>query len=110
MSCFLFLFARRYFFRILDLRRDRGRNRNPFFQLLPCVAGIALIKDRRCNRPQANSTVLSAKIRIGLLVRTGPLSIHLRSPIKFVPHPFGMGCQEVSRLSAAARWRRNTSA
>jgi hypothetical protein len=85
------------FFGIWGLRHHRGSNRNLFLRGPPCIAGVALKKDRSCNRPQANSTVLSAKIRIGLLVRPGLLSIHFRAPIDFVPHPFRMGYQDANR-------------
>ena len=79
-------------FCITALRHHRVRNWNLLFRLTPRIAGITLITDRGCYSPQANSTILSAKIRIGPSPCAGLFSIHLRSPIEFIPIPFGSGC------------------
>jgi hypothetical protein len=91
MSCF-YPRSRALFFCITALRHHRVSNRNLSFPLAPRIAGITLITDRGCNRPQANSTILCATIRIGPSLCAELLSIHLRSPIEFIPIPFGSGC------------------
>jgi hypothetical protein len=107
MSCF-YPRSRALFFCITALRHHRVSNRNLSFPLAPRIAGITLITDRGCNRPQANSTILCATIRIGPSLCAELLSIHLRSPIEFMLCP-SEGRQRPSKC-AAARWRRNTSA
>jgi hypothetical protein len=67
-------------FRHLGFSSPQRQKPDLFLRGPPRIADIALKKDRSRNRPQANSTVLSAKIRICLVVRPGLLSIHLRSP------------------------------
>jgi hypothetical protein len=109
MSCF-YPRSRALFFCITALRHHRVSNRNLSFPLAPRIAGITLITDRGCNRPQANSTILSAKIRIGPSPCAGLFSIHLHSPIEFIRSRSEVRVQRASRMGATARRRRNTSA